>query len=248
MRMHPGARGLRAVTVVAVLAAGAVGCADGGGGGGGVRKTAPKAAENGPKKKTAALIEKTNEVMAATSFRAAGTSTAFGGAEQEIWWDPASGLRMEVRAGNGTRGEMYCKDGTSYISAPLLAETLGQRGRKVTVPDAFAQTFVTVEATGEDCEAYFALPDSGKRVPAKDGEVGGRKTLAVAADGSETADVYHIAASGQSRVLKMDSEREGVRSTTTYAGYGKDYRVTLPPEDQRIKMAEFQKEVVGSAG
>ncbi|MCF6526604.1 hypothetical protein [Streptomyces sp. JJ36] len=245
MRMRGSGRGMRAAVVAAALVAGTAACSGGSDGSGDEAK--PRKSGGGQKSETAALIEKTNKVMAATSFHASGTSTAFGGARQEIWWDPDAGMRMTVEADGGSGGEMYCKDGKSYISAPLLAETLGQRGQEVSVPAELTGSFVTVEASGEGCEAYFAVPESGKRVPEKDGAIEGRKSLAIAAGDSRTADVYHLAASGESRVLRMESRREGVQASTTYEGYGAEYTVELPPAEKQVPMAEFQQRIAAGA-
>jgi hypothetical protein len=229
--------GVRAAVAVAVLAAGMAACGDDG-----ERPASRVVEESGPDETTVALIESSNQVMAGSSFAASGTNSAFGGAEQEITWDPEHGFHMTVIADDGTETDMYCRDGRSYISAPLLAETLNQRGRQITVPEDIADRYVTVQA--ESCDAYFAVPDSAERAPKRDTTVDGAKTQAVVRDKAGSADVYHLAASGRPRLLKWDAERDGLKTTMTYGGFGEEYPVTLPSGERQMKMSAFQAEVV----
>ena len=201
--------------------------------------------ESGPDRGTVALIAKTNDVMAGSSFAASGTNSAFGGAEQDITWDPEHGFHMTVRA-DATEADMYCRDGRNYISAPLLGETLKSRDRQLTVPDELAGQYVTVQA--KSCDAYFEIPESAERAPEQDTRVDGVPTKAVAVGKAGSADVYHIAATGRPRLLKLDAELDGLRTTMTYEGYGERYGITLPPEERQIKMSEFQAAVLGSGG
>lgn len=234
------AGGIRATAAAALVAAAVAACGGGG-------RPGPQVVEaSGPDPKTVALIEKTNSTMAGTSFAASGTNSAFGGAGQDITWDPEHGFHMTVRTDDGTETDMYCRDGRSYIGARLLAETLNQRGQQVEVPQGIADTYVTVQA--KSCDAYFAVPASAERAPKRDTTVDGEKSQAVAVENAGSADVYHIAASGDPRLLKWDAHRDGMQTTMTYRGYGEEYPVTLPPEDRRIRMTEFQAEVMGSAG
>jgi hypothetical protein len=231
------ARGARAAAAALVLAAGLAACGD---------DPRPRTLErSGPDERTVALVERTNRTMAGASFTASGTNSAFGGAEQEITWDPAQGFHMTVRADDGGETDMFCRDGRSYISAPLLAETLGQRGQQVAVPDGLADSYVTVQ--GRSCDAYFAVPVSAERAPGRDTTIDGKKSKAVAVRSPGGTDVYHIARTGEPRLLKWDAELEGVETTMTYRGYGAEYPVTLPPEDRRIRMTEFQAAVMEAA-
>ncbi|OEV02874.1 hypothetical protein AN216_15875 [Streptomyces oceani] len=197
-----------------------------------------KQADKGP----SVLVKKANKAMAETSFRASGSTTAFPGARQVMRWDPEQGMHMKVEGDEGDEvREAYCKEGTSYISTSLLAASVSKQGQKVTIPDELGSSFV--EQQGQGCEMYFKVPDSAKRAPGKDTTVDGEKTKAVTVKGGKSADVYRIAASGQARVLQMESKRNGQSSKSTYEGFGESYDITLPPEDQRISMEEFQKQV-----
>lgn len=230
-------------TAVTVLAAAALAACGGG------ERPAPEpavAGPSGPDKEAAALIEKTNAAMAGTSFAASGSHSAFGGAEQDITWDPDHGLHMTVRADDGTETDMYCRDGKSYISARLLAETLNQRGQQVRVPEEIADTYVTVQA--KSCDAYFAVPVSARRAPQRDSAVRGEKSKAVALRNAGGVDVYHLAAAGEPRLLQWDATRDGMRTTMTYRGFGEEYPVTLPPKERRMRMSAFHAEVTGAAG
>ncbi|EST21144.1 hypothetical protein N566_27690 [Streptomycetaceae bacterium MP113-05] len=229
--------GTRALAAVLVLAAGLTAC--------GADPRPDQAEESGPDERTVALVKKANSTMAGSSFTASGTNSAFGGAEQDITWDPDHGFHMTVRADDGTETDMYCRDGRSYISAPLLVETLNQRGQQVELPDDLADGYVVVQ--GRSCDAYFAVPASAERVPKRDGRIGGRESVAVAVQSPGGADVYHIAASGERRLLKWDAELEGMETTMTYEGYGEEYPVTLPPKERRIPMSDFQSAVMGVA-
>jgi hypothetical protein len=232
------AAGLRAAAVTTALLAGVVAC------GGGERPGSPEVVEeSGPDEKTVALVERTNKAMAGTSFTAYGTNSAFGGAEQEITWDPDHGFHMTVRADDGGETDMFCRDGTSYISAPLLSETLNQRGQNVTVPQELTDRYVTVQA--KSCDAYFAVPRTAQRAPERDTKIDGEKSTALTVRNAGGTDVYHIAGSGASHLLKWDAELEGMQTTMKYAGYGEEHPITLPPEDRRMKMTDFQAEVMG---
>lgn len=230
-------RGTRATAAVLVLAGGLAAC--------GADPRPRTAEETGPDEKTVALVEKANRTMAGSSFTATGTNSAFGGAEQEITWDPDHGFHMAVRADDGTETDMYCRDGRSYISAPLLVETLSRRGQQVELPDELADRYVTVQ--GKSCDAYFEVPVTAERAPKRDAKIDGRKSVAVAVQSPGGADVYHLASSGKPRLLKWDAELEGMETTMTYGGYGEEYPVTLPPEERRIRMTEFQAAVMESA-
>jgi hypothetical protein len=233
------AAGLRTAAVTTALLAGAVAC------GGGERPGPEVVEESGPDKQTVGLIEKTNKVMAGTSFTASGTNSTFGGADQEITWDPDHGFHAAVRAEDGGETDLYCRDGKSYISAPLLAETLNRRGQEITLPEELTGMYVTVQA--KSCDAYFAVPASAQRAPERDTEIGGEKSTAVAVKNDDGADVYHVAASGESRLLRQDGHAEGAKTTMTFGGYGEEYPITLPPEDRRMNMTEFQADVMGAA-
>lgn len=232
-------RGVRAAAVAAALVAGVAAC----GGGGDAAPKKPE--ETGPDEKTVALIEKTNKVMKSSSFTASGSNSAFGGAEQEITWDPDHGFHRTVRADDGTESDMYCRDGRSYVSSLLLAESLSRGAKQVTVPEEISDAYVTVQ--GKKCGAYFHVPTSAERAPDRDATIDGRKSRAVTVGRSGSADTFHIAATGKPRLLKQDAERDGTKTTMTYGGYGEEYEITLPEDDRLISMSDFQKAVMGAA-
>lgn len=237
-RWGRAAGGMRATAAAVVLAAAVAAC------GGGERPAPEKPRSSGPDAKTVALIERTNKAMAGTSFAASGTNSAFGGAEQDITWDPEHGFHMAVRADDGTEADMFCREGRSYISAPLLAETLNRRGQRVELPGSVADKYVTVQA--ESCDAYFAVPTDAERAPDRDTTIRGEESEAVVVDRTKGADVYHLAATGDPRLLKWDARRDGMETTMTYRGYGAGYTVDLPSEGQQIKMTEFQAALTGA--
>lgn len=192
----------------------------------------------------AEVAERANEVMRGTSFHASGTTTAFIGAQQETWWNPKHGLRMKT-SGPGVSGEMYCKDGISYISAPLFADMLEERGQYIKVPDRFADVFVTTES-GQDCDAYFKIADGGQFLPEEDAAVGGKPTKALKVSAGTASDTYFIEDGDTARLLRLDSLRNGRRSSTTYDSFGEKFSISIPPAEKTMPMDKFQSEVKGS--
>ncbi|MEU0163767.1 hypothetical protein ABZ154_34575 [Streptomyces sp. NPDC006261] len=119
------------MALAVTLAGSAVGCGDGSGNSSGTDRGA-----DGSEASAATRIEAVNKAMRETSFSSAGSTTAFEGATQKTSWDSEQGFRMKVSgAPQGDGGEMYCKDGMSYTSAPLFAAMLAQKGQQITVPE-----------------------------------------------------------------------------------------------------------------
>ncbi|MEF9906725.1 hypothetical protein [Streptomyces sp. P9-A2] len=185
-----------------------------------------------------ARIEQVNETMRKTPFSAIGTTTAFDEGQQEIRWNPSQGLHIKLV---GTGGDMYCKDGVTYMSADLLAKNLQSKGVQITVPDRLDDTYVTTES-GQGCDAYFAVPP-GTFAPDKDTEIEGVPAQAVAAASGSTSDVYYISEEDPARLLKMESTRDGRKSRTTYTDFGKETSIVLPKAGQVMPLEEFREEV-----
>jgi hypothetical protein len=189
-----------------------------------------------------------NSALVSESFHSSGTSTAFPGAKQEMWWEPAGGLRLRVTG--SVSGDMYCDGGTSYTSAPLFAASLTSRGQSVTVPGRLEDTYVsTVLDTG--CEVFFSIPATAKPAPDKDRSIDGRKSLAYEASGGGTQDVYYLpdlssAPTGEVRLgpLRLESTRSGRTSVTTY-DYGTSFSITMPPDSKVMTVEEFRAAVQG---
>ncbi|OII65072.1 hypothetical protein BJP40_18095 [Streptomyces sp. CC53] len=222
---------LRSFAVFALAAAGLVaGCG----------KSPDASASGGAEGTAAEVAERVNETMRKTSFHASGTTTAFVGAEQETWWDPEKGLRMKT-TGGGVSGEMYCKDGTSYISAPLFADMLEERGQNVTVPDRLADVFVTT-GSGQGCDAYFAVSDTAEFLPEEDTTVGGTAAKALKVYAGTASDTYFVADGDTARLLRLDSLRNGRRSTTTYDSFGDSFSISIPPKEKTMSLEAFRRE------
>ncbi|MCH0540525.1 hypothetical protein I3F58_13270 [Streptomyces sp. MUM 203J] len=181
--------------------------------------------------------------MRGTTFHSEGTTTAFAGARQETWWDPEQGLRSTT-TGSDVSGEMYCKDGTSYISAPLFAAMLKERGQEITVPERLSDVFVTTE-TGQGCDIYFKVPDGGELQPEKDGSVADKAAKALTVSAGTASDTYFIDADDTGQVLRLDARRDGRTSTTSYDSFGEKFSITLPPQERTLPMEDFRKQVTG---
>ncbi|MFB6558298.1 hypothetical protein ACFCYH_05175 [Streptomyces sp. NPDC056400] len=106
------------------------------------------------------LIRAANTRMLNESFHSSGNTTAFPGAKQEMWSDPAQGLHLEVTG--GVSGGIYCKNGISYTSADLFAGALRQRGQQVTVPADLRSAYVTTKAE-QGCDMYYKIAETGRR-------------------------------------------------------------------------------------
>ncbi|MFJ9825295.1 hypothetical protein ACIRSU_13130 [Streptomyces sp. NPDC101160] len=198
-----------------------------------------------------------NDAMRSSSFHSSGGTTAFAGGWQEMWWNPDQGLRVKATWVGGS-GEMYCKDGTTYTGAALLARALGEKGERVTVPDRLAGTYVTSELPdGADCDTYFRIPDQAERASERDRTLHGRGTEAftveAAADASDTAsgtssdtssDTYYVE-SDTSRLVLLESTRNGRHSTTTYDSFGGEFTITLPAAERTMPLEEFRSQVTG---
>lgn len=230
---------LRPLALAAILAAAAVGC----GGGSDTASSDSSGTDSGAggtQASAATRIESVNKTMRETSFSSTGTTTAFEGATQKTSWHPEQGFRMEVTGAPQTDGgEMYCKDGTSYTSAPLFAAMLAAKGQQITVPERLSDVYVSSE-TGGDCAAFFALAPTGEFAPAKDTAVDGRKAVAIEVSSGPANDTYLISAEAPDHLLKQEASRDGKTSTTTYTDFGKEMDISMPAEDKTMTMAEFR--------
>ncbi|KUJ39637.1 hypothetical protein ACZ90_69185 [Streptomyces albus subsp. albus] len=203
----------------------------------------PSSAPATPDSPVEKRIKDVNEGMRHTSFHASGTTTALGGGTQDMWSDPKQGFHMRMR-GKKASHEIYCKDGTTYMSTAMLAETLKQRGQRINVPDRLADFYVTSE-TGDGCDVFYRISETGKRAYDDDRKVAGKQTTAIAASDGTTSDTYFLQ-NGAPRLLRMESTREGRTSTTTYDSFGEKFTVKMPPSDKTMPMDEFRKQVLGS--
>lgn len=190
-----------------------------------------------------------NDEMRSSSFHSSGGTTAFAGGWQEMWWNPDQGLRLKATWVGGS-GEMYCKDGTTYTGAALLAQGLRQKGEPVTVPDRLAGTYVTSELPDDaGCDTYFTIPDRAERASDRDRTLRGRSTEAFtveAAAGASDAssDTYYVE-SDTSRLVLLESTRNGRSSTTTYDSFGGKFTITLPAAERTMPLEEFRSQVTG---
>jgi len=229
---------LRTLALAVILAGSAVGC---GGGSGNSSGTDPGA--DGSEASAATRIEAVNKAMRETSFSSAGSTTAFGGATQKTSWDPEQGFQIKVSGTpQGDGGEMYCKDGMSYTSAPLFAAMLAQKGQQITVPERLFDVYVSSE-TGGDCAALFALSPTGEFAPDKDTTVDGRKALAIDVSSGPANDTYFISAEAPDLLLKQEASRDGRTSTTTYTDFGKEMTISMPAKGKTMTMAEFRSAI-----
>ncbi|WP_225835961.1 hypothetical protein [Streptomyces sp. NK08204] len=240
----------RALALAALLGATLLGCGSDAGSGGAPGGTATgsdapivgastePAATGAP---AAQRIEQVNETMRGTPFSGIGTTTAFEGAGlQRIVWNPDQGLRISYTGTAG--GDMYCKDGVTYMSTGLLAESFRTRGTGITVPERLADVYVTTRS-GQGCDAYFAVPPSGTFAQEKDTTVEGVPARAIVASAGPTSDTYFVSAKNPARLLKMKSVRDGRTSSTTYVDFGTKKDVTLPSPDKTMTMEQFRAQV-----
>lgn len=207
----------------------------------GTETTAPTASAGADK--DTLIISSVNFQMRIRSFHASGTTTALGGGSTEMWWVPQQGLHVRTTSDRtGKTSDVFCKDGTTYTSATLLADALRQSGRAdPTVPSSLSDAYVTSQ--GQPCDAYYKIPEMAKPEPEQDSTVNGVKTFAVAAAAGPTQDVYQIANEGTYRLLQQKSTRDGRTSTTTYDSFGEKFTITMPPKDKTITMSEFRSRV-----
>ncbi|MEU2832515.1 hypothetical protein ABZ667_28280 [Streptomyces lavendulae] len=215
----------RSIALAAVLTATVAGCGDGAG--------------KAPDADAVSLVKAANTRMLNESFHSSGSTTAFAGAKQEMWSDPAQGLHVEVTG--GVSGDIYCKDGTSYTSADLFAGALRQRGQQVTVPAELRSSYVTTKAE-QGCDMYYKIAEAGHRTQGKDRAVGGRQAQAVEVTAGKSEDVYLIDKDRQ-RLLLLESQRDGRTSTTTYDGFGEKFTITLPVPEKILTMDAFRSQV-----
>ncbi|MFE6667724.1 hypothetical protein ACFVFH_29725 [Streptomyces sp. NPDC057697] len=224
----------RAAAVAALLLVGAVACSDNSED----EKPTSAAADDTTGGSAAARIEAVNKTMRTTAFSAVGTSTVYDGALQSMTWNPQQGLRIEVSGTIG--GNMYCRDGVTYISSSLFAESLKQQGQVITVPAGLDDVYVTTKS-GQGCDAYFALSPTGSYAPSDDTTVNGTPARAVKVSASASAtDTYYVSAKGPAYLLKLKSTRDGRTSSTTYVDFGKKKTITLPGADKTMTMDAFR--------
>lgn len=188
------------------------------------------------------LVEAVNKAMGATSFHGKGSSTAFEGGEQEMWSDPKVGLRIQVSAPELKTTDMYCAKGTLYSSTALMAAQLAQKGQKVQVPANLSDKYVETSAGGSCNRLYEIFPGATLDEKLND-EVEGTPTTALVAESQGNKDVYQIASKGSPRVLRMDSEHGGRKSTTRYDSFGEDLDITMPADDVVMSMKDFSDAV-----
>ncbi|MFF9349935.1 hypothetical protein [Streptomyces sp. NPDC014734] len=223
---------LRTLAVVVVFASAAVGCGDG-----------SDSSSGGGGSSVSARIEAVNKAMRETSFSATGTTTAFVGATQKMSWDPKQGFRMEVGGTPQTEGgSMYCKDGKNYISAPLFAATLAEKGQQITVPSNLADRYVSSD-TGGDCTSYFAVSSDGQFAPDKDTTIGSTKAQAIQVSAGVGEDVYFISPESPNYVLKQETSQNGRTSSTTFGDFGAKMTISMPSDDKTMTMDEFRSAV-----
>ncbi|MFI1798709.1 hypothetical protein ACH427_15350 [Streptomyces sp. NPDC020379] len=191
-------------------------------------------------------IKSTNLLMRNTSFHASGTTTTLGGGSLEMWSDPGQGLRLKATSSkSGQSGEMFCKEGATYTSAPLFADSLRQSGQNITLPPALTDVYVLGTPGQQGCSSFYAIAETAQRAPDQDGSVNGTKTHAVVAAAGPTSDVYQIAAEDKSYLLQLRSTRDGRTSTTTYDSFGDTFSITMPSDDKTMSMNEFRRRVTG---
>ncbi|WP_370415175.1 hypothetical protein [Streptomyces fradiae] len=188
------------------------------------------------------VVHETNDEMRTTSFHSSGGTTAFAGGWQEMWWNPDQGLRLKATWVGGS-GEMYCKDGTTYTSAALLADGLAEEGRSTTLPDRLTGMFVVSELPDDaDCDTYFKIPDQAERASDNDRTFQGRATKAFTIEAAPDAtDTYYVA-TDTSRLVLLQSERNGRSSTTTYDSYGEKFTISLPAAEKTMPLEEFRNQ------
>ncbi|WP_156726825.1 hypothetical protein [Streptomyces apocyni] len=203
----------------------------------------PSGSGSGGQGSASSRIEAVNKTMRETAFTGAGTTTAFEGARQEVWWDPEQGLRMKISGPSEAEGgDLYCKGGTSYTGARLFASMLAQRGQEITVPERLSDVYVSSE-TGQDCDAYFTISTSGQFAPDKDTTIDGKAALAIEVSAGAAADTYFVSAEGPGCLLRQESERDGRTSRSTYGGFGEAETISMPTPEQTMTMAQFRSEV-----
>ncbi|MEU7021273.1 hypothetical protein ABZ990_11545 [Streptomyces sp. NPDC046203] len=185
------------------------------------------------------MITSTNSHMMRESWHASGDTTAFSGARQEMWSDPADGFHMRVTGSQP--GDVYCDKGTSYTSAPLFAAALNERGQSIKVPDYLKDRYVST-VLNSGCEIYYLIPEFVQRAKDKDRTVGGQDAEAYEGGNGQTQDVYYI---GGLNILRLDSTRDGRTSTTTYDSFGKSFSITMPPASKVMTVSEFRTAVNG---
>ncbi|WP_284574917.1 hypothetical protein [Streptomyces sp. 2P-4] len=185
-------------------------------------------------------VEKANDQLRSTSFHSSGTTTAFAGGSQEAWWDPKEGFHLKASWPGGS-GEVFCKDGKTYTSASMLANSLRDRGQSITVPPELFDRFITSKAEG-GCTMFFEIPEAAEHNPDADRTAQGKQARAYTASAGGARDTYYLE-SGTSRLLELASTRNGQSSTTQYDSYGEKFPLTLPEDEKTIPMEDFRRRV-----
>ncbi|GCE00213.1 hypothetical protein [Embleya hyalina] len=182
-----------------------------------------------------------NTVMGATTFHAKGSTTAVAGGTQEIWFDPRQGLHIVITIGGTERaGEMFCHGTDLYTSTDLAVESLRKAGGSAyDVPADLKQSFVRTPA-GDGCGTFYEVASSAKEDKKLAAPVGGVPTTAIVAHQGTTTDTYFIATGDKPYVLRLDSNRAGHVSSTTYDSFGAPVSISLPTEDRIVSMTDFR--------
>ncbi|WP_331766855.1 hypothetical protein [Embleya sp. NBC_00896] len=190
------------------------------------------------------IVERANQAMAATSFHGKGTTTAVAGGTQEIWSDPRHGFRARITIGlDEPAGEILCRDGDAFMSTDLALESLRKAGGSgLEVPADLKSSYVRMPTTG-GCASFYAIPESGKVDKKLAKDVTGVATTAVTATNGSTTDTYFVAATNKPYLLRLESNRSGHISSTTYDSFGTPVSITMPTPDKIVSMDDFRARV-----
>lgn len=193
------------------------------------------------------IVKRANQAMAATSFHGKGSTTAVAGGTQEIWSDPRQGFRARITIGTDEPfGEILCRDKEMFMSAKLALEPMRRTsGSGLDVPADLTSSFVRIPAT-EGCASFYAIPASGRTDKKLAQDVAGIATTAVTATGGSTTDTYFVAATNKPYILRMDSNRAGHVSSTTYDSFGAPVSITMPTPDKIVSMDDFRARVMAA--
>lgn len=130
------------------------------------------------------------------------------------------------------------------MSAELALEPLRKTGGSgLDVPADLKSSFVRIPATG-GCASFYAIPESGRTDKKLAQDVTGVATTAVIATGGSTTDTYFVAATNKPYILRLDSNRAGHVSSTTYDSFGAPVSITMPTPDKIVSMDDFRARVM----
>ncbi|MFE5333380.1 hypothetical protein ACFRCG_44040 [Embleya sp. NPDC056575] len=181
-----------------------------------------------------------NTAMGTTTFHAKGSTTAVAGGTQEIWSDPQQGMHIVITIGGTERaGEMFCHGTDLYLSTDLAVESLRKAGGAAyDVPADLKQSFVRGPAR-DGCGMFYEVASSAKEDRKLATTIAGVPATAMVARQATTTDTYFIA-KDKPYVLRLDSNRAGHVSTTTYDSFGAPVSIRLPTEDRIVSMDDFR--------